>query len=191
MLITGNLSNTTDCIIFHCATVVTFDAEFEQDCPPASAFSAAGFFKVKLPRCFIERIILGSVVHSECIGRPTLPIRGHRSNQKSTGHDTLSSRYMALLHVFATAILLLLSGFAASGYAEPNKVQYELQERCAKGASEFFQKEYGNGIEDNGGGGETYTYFVNHYNARLNKCFISFTRYAFFPKNSSKTTAKF
>jgi hypothetical protein len=79
-------------------------------------------------------------------------------------------------------ILLLLSGFAATGYAEPNKVQYELQERCAKRASEFFQKEYGNGIEDNGGGGQNYTYFVNHYNARLNKCFISWTRYFFLPK---------
>ena len=143
MLITGNLSNTTDCIIFHCATVVTFDAEFEQDCPPASAFSAAGFFKVKLPRCFIERIILGSVVHSECIGRPTLPIRGHRSNQKSTGHDTLSSRYMALLHVFATAILLLLSGFAASGYAEPNKVQYELQDAARRVRVSFFRRNMG------------------------------------------------
>jgi hypothetical protein len=86
---------------------------------------------------------------------------------------------MALLHVVATAILLLLSGFAVSGYAEPNKVQYELQERCAERASEFFQKEYGNGVEDNGGGGQNYTYFVNHYNATLNKCFIATLRYFF------------
>jgi hypothetical protein len=84
---------------------------------------------------------------------------------------------MALPRVFATAILLLLSGFAASGYADPNKIQYELQERCAKGASEFFRKAYGSGVEDNGGGGQNYTYFVNHYNARLNKCFISWMRY--------------
>jgi hypothetical protein len=98
---------------------------------------------------------------------------------------------MALRRGFATAILLLLAGLPTTNYAEPNKVEYELQERCARGASEFFQKQYGNGVEANGGGGETYTYFVNHYNARLNKCFISFTRYAFFTKNPSKSTAKF
>jgi hypothetical protein len=48
--ILDELSNTTDCIIFHCATVVTFDAEFEQDCPLLAPFLLRAFSKVKLPR---------------------------------------------------------------------------------------------------------------------------------------------
>jgi hypothetical protein len=44
--------------------------------------------------------------------------------------------------VFALAIVLPIAHAAA----EPNKTQYELQERCGKRAEEAFRQEYGNGI---------------------------------------------
>jgi len=44
------------------------------------------------------------------------------------------------------------------------KKEYELQERCAKGAAEVFHKWYGSeGL---------LTHYTNHYNKKLNKCFI-------------------
>jgi hypothetical protein len=60
--------------------------------------------------------------------------------------------------------------FVTSGAAEPNKVLYELQERCAKEARGLFQKQWGDGVvkTDDGQIDEGYE---NHYNARLNKCF--------------------
>jgi hypothetical protein len=65
---------------------------------------------------------------------------------------------------FATVFLLV-----SAACAEPNKVLYELQERCGKQASETFQKEWGGNIV-NTKDGQTVGNFENHYNARLNKC---------------------
>jgi hypothetical protein len=56
-------------------------------------------------------------------------------------------------------------------HAEPNKVLYELQERCGKQAADTFKKEMGDNITNNNDGGQTIANFENHYNARLNKCF--------------------
>jgi hypothetical protein len=52
----------------------------------------------------------------------------------------------------------------SNSYAGSIKEDYELQERCAKSASDSFKKSYGNeGI---------LTHYSNHYNKKLNKCFI-------------------
>jgi hypothetical protein len=48
---------------------------------------------------------------------------------------------------------------------------YELQERCGKRAQEVFNKEYGNGNFSKDGKTFIITY-TNHYNRRLNKCFV-------------------
>jgi hypothetical protein len=58
--------------------------------------------------------------------------------------------------------------------AEPNKDQYELQERCGKRAEEVFKRDYafkGGGVTDTKDG-EDMTVYENHYNAMLNKCFV-------------------
>ena len=54
------------------------------------------------------------------------------------------------------------------------KVDYELQERCGKQTSEFFKKEYGNGITTVGKE-QMMSGYQNHYNKKLNKCFIIIT----------------
>jgi hypothetical protein len=63
---------------------------------------------------------------------------------------------------------LLCSGTYAS--AQPNKVLYELQERCGKRAAEVFNREYGPG--SNTKGDQIQFNYENHYSARLNKCFF-------------------
>jgi hypothetical protein len=60
-------------------------------------------------------------------------------------------------------IMLSLTLFSSS-YAGSIKEEYELQERCAKSAADSFKKLYRNeGI---------LTHYSNHYNKKLNKCFI-------------------
>ena len=52
-------------------------------------------------------------------------------------------------------------------YAGSIKEEYELQERCKKGAAEFVQgKEYKDLIRTGD------AYYTNHYNRKLNKCFV-------------------
>jgi hypothetical protein len=62
----------------------------------------------------------------------------------------------------------LLIGSAA--YGEPDKAQYELQERCGKQAALKFEKDYGNGYSNVSGTQLIYSY-RNHYSPSLNKCF--------------------
>jgi hypothetical protein len=54
-----------------------------------------------------------------------------------------------------------------NGYAQPDKVAYELQERCGKRAAEVHALHF----PDAGNTSEAFHY-VNHYNSRLNKCFL-------------------
>jgi hypothetical protein len=69
------------------------------------------------------------------------------------------------------------------------KEDYELQEKCGKQSKEYFEKEYGQGIRVyDGGQSETIT-FQNHYNEKLNKCFIILTTKGFI-KNEVKSYYK-
>jgi hypothetical protein len=60
----------------------------------------------------------------------------------------------------------LLVCFAQSANGQSRKEIYELQERCGKSAAEMFDKDFPKedrkGLEN----------FENHYNVRLNKCFM-------------------
>jgi hypothetical protein len=69
-----------------------------------------------------------------------------------------------------TTALLALLLFGTAAPAQPNREQYELQERCGKRAAEFFKREYSSGFKTR----DTTTSFnyENHYSARLNKCFF-------------------
>jgi hypothetical protein len=55
--------------------------------------------------------------------------------------------------------------------AAPDKIAYELQERCGRNVAEWFNREYGNGVEKTKDG-KTLTNYRSHYNSRLNKCFM-------------------
>jgi hypothetical protein len=63
--------------------------------------------------------------------------------------------------------------FVSSGgcFAAPDKVAYELQERCGRQAAAEFKREFGNvGIPSKQGGTTNLYNFQNHYNSKLNAC---------------------
>jgi hypothetical protein len=71
---------------------------------------------------------------------------------------------------FIISLLFLLTLFG-NAYAASSKEDYELQERCGKRAEERFKSAYGNGIskyEEN----TIMSDYTNHYNTKLNKCFV-------------------
>lgn len=63
-------------------------------------------------------------------------------------------------------LVLFLIGLVASTGLTASKVEeYEMQERCEKKASEFFAQNFNDPPNS----------YINHYNAKLNKCFILVT----------------
>jgi hypothetical protein len=81
------------------------------------------------------------------------------------GREAVSIKQIIVVS-FATANL-----FLSTAKAEPNKVLYELQERCGKKASDTFKNEVGTNITKTSEGGTMISNYENHYNGRLNKCF--------------------
>lgn len=73
--------------------------------------------------------------------------------------------------------------------AQPAKVIYELQERCGRRAAEIFAKEFGQNIT-NTEGGQVIANYENHYNTRLNKCFIFETSDTLMHENGKSTSIK-
>src|SRR5688572_463835 len=61
--------------------------------------------------------------------------------------------------------------FCMPTHAATSSEQYALSERCGKSAAEWFKEHWGTG--QNQIDGETVlARFVNHYNVKLNKCFV-------------------
>lgn len=78
--------------------------------------------------------------------------------------------------------------FSQNTYSSSIKEVYELQEKCGKLSGEMFRKEYGNGII-NTDDGQMISNYQNHYNKKLNKCFIIiFTEH--YPKNKNTKETK-
>jgi hypothetical protein len=77
-------------------------------------------------------------------------------------------------HLWALVLAYLIIAPAYAG-AEPNKAQYELQERCGKRVTEFVEKEYGRERIYNKYIRLISPSFVNHYNPTLNRCFVLLT----------------
>jgi hypothetical protein len=69
------------------------------------------------------------------------------------------------------------------------KEEYELQERCGNNAKEFFKHEHGSGTFKTEYG-QAEAVHTNHYNRKLNKCFVmtTFTDYVY--KNNQPEYAK-
>ena len=70
---------------------------------------------------------------------------------------------VSMLERRTTALLALLL-FGTASQAQPNKEQYELQERCGKRAAEFFAKAWA-GEVSNTASGQTTANYENHYNS--------------------------
>lgn len=80
----------------------------------------------------------------------------------------------------------LAAPLTSTCYAEPNKEQYELQERCGRISKKAFEDEWGrNGVvtdKDN----QIRANYQNHYNVKLNKCFF-LTSTFLFPKDKTQS----
>jgi hypothetical protein len=85
--------------------------------------------------------------------------------------------------------VLLSGGCISISYAQPNKEQYELQERCGKQAAEVFKKEYGGSII-NTKNGQIIMNYENHYSPKLNKCFFLEISVSYEQENDKKTSFK-
>jgi|ERR1700730_6014801 hypothetical protein len=85
-------------------------------------------------------------------------------------------------------MLLALVGASPSLRAEPNKLQYELEERCGRAAAVIFEKDWeGKGIT-NTPDGQIVASFENHYNQSLNKCFYLLTSTSYLTKKPMPTS---
>ena len=76
-------------------------------------------------------------------------------------------------HTFGMTFIICSSFISLFGCNNQNstKEQYQLQEQCGKRCEEYFNKENGNGtINDKEQLGSIF--YQNHYNKKLNKCFI-------------------
>jgi hypothetical protein len=79
------------------------------------------------------------------------------------------------LFLLAIAALQFLVVFSNIAYAAPSKDEYDLQERCGKLAAERFRRDWGTEGLHSEKGLQTTVRFRNHYNARLNRCFVLYT----------------
>jgi len=71
------------------------------------------------------------------------------------------------MYRLAVACVVLASSAA---WAQPDKVIYELRERCGRQAAETFKKEWSSNVVSIKNG-QILGSFENHYSPRLNKCF--------------------
>lgn len=86
-----------------------------------------------------------------------------------------------------TSILLVMFGLFLFNiaYAASVKDEYELQERCKKSVDAWFQKEWnGRGIHEDKDF-VTMVDYQNHYNKKLNKCFVLVTTTVVNKKNKN------
>jgi hypothetical protein len=59
---------------------------------------------------------------------------------------------------------------AVDAFGEPNKVEYELRERCGKRAQEVWKRDFG---DQDTKTRHVVSVYENHYNSKLNKCFLA------------------
>jgi hypothetical protein len=78
--------------------------------------------------------------------------------------------------VLAAASVLISS----AAWGQPDKVIYELKERCGRQAAETFKKEWSSNIV-NTKNGQIIAGFENHYSPRFNKCFYLLTATSYEP----------
>jgi hypothetical protein len=86
------------------------------------------------------------------------------------------------------AITLNFAMFVASApmivRAEPNKIEYELAERCGRSVAALFKSNYGSGVST-----RSSVDYEAHYNRKLNKCFYVLKTYLD-PEEKNATTKK-
>lgn len=102
-----------------------------------------------------------------------------RDEQRRRGQGAIAAaRLMLMSRRFPTCALvlgLLCLTSATICVADPDKVAYELAERCGRRADELFRRDYGNGQFTGTDGSSNFSNYRNHYNRKLNTCFFEVT----------------
>ena len=83
--------------------------------------------------------------------------------------------FLSILIIFFTTSFISLVGFnnqdptkERSSVSEKKlKDEYDLRERCGKWCEEYFKEDYGDGFDE-----DDISNYTNHYNKKLDKCFI-------------------
>lgn len=65
------------------------------------------------------------------------------------------------------------------------KEEYELQDKCGRRCEEIFKKEYGKGGITSDESGQMMSGYQNHYNKKLNKCFMNIMTTSY-PKDKTR-----
>ncbi len=80
---------------------------------------------------------------------------------------------------------------ASAGWSSPDEAMYRLQERCGQSAEAWYKRTFRD--VENTKDGQALHSFRNHYNAKLNKCFVitftTFVNYKLKPPSSSVAEA--
>ena len=93
--------------------------------------------------------------------------------------------FLSILIVFFTTSFMSIVGCNNQNIIKEQSSLSELQEQCGKQSEEYFNKEYGNGTI-NTKMETTDICYTNHYNKKLNKCFILIKSTQIFKDNENK-----
>jgi hypothetical protein len=104
----------------------------------------------------------------------TLSIIEKRSPARAAAMSNRVSTIPAKLIKTLLAATVIAAVAAVAAHANPDKVGYELADRCAKSSQALFKSKYA--AMGNGG---VYASFQNHYNPKLNGCFMVITSVSF------------
>ena len=79
---------------------------------------------------------------------------------------------LSILIVFITTSFMSIVGCNHQNIIKEPSSLSGLQEQCVNRSKEYFKKEYGNGMINGENGERLISKYSNHYNKKLNKCFI-------------------
>ena len=90
-----------------------------------------------------------------------------------------------LIVFFAISFMSIVGCNHQNIIKEPSSLS-GLQEQCVNRSKEYFKKEYGNGMINGVNGERLISQYTNHYNRKLNKCYILITSTEFIRNKENK-----
>ena len=93
---------------------------------------------------------------------------------------------LSILIVFFTVSVMSIVGCNNHKIIKEPSSLSELQEQCVNRSKDYFKKEYGNGIINGENGERLISKYTNHYNKKLNKCYILITSTEFIRNKENK-----
>jgi hypothetical protein len=94
--------------------------------------------------------------------------------------------FLSILLIFFTTSFMFLIGCNNHNIIKEQSSLPISQEQCVKRSEEYFNKEYSNGIINGEDGERLTSNYTNHYNKKLNKCYILITSTQFIRNTENK-----